>query len=250
MIVLVQKVQAALIACLFLLGCGPTDATKAGAIGSTSAGSDSSPDTLGAYKLTGNTSIVRDPSIVRQGGTYYSFSTDPPSSAPAGYLPVRCSVDKVAWQACGYVFSALPDWVKREVPSARGLWAPDISYFGGVYHLYYAASTLDSQVSAIGQATNATLDASSTDFRWVDRGEVLAYGATDAASTIKLWQNSPEHNILLLSPNFTQAGIGIDGLYWSMDMGSLNSTAIPSPPLPVTSIPTLQPTAVPTKVCR
>jgi arabinan endo-1,5-alpha-L-arabinosidase len=192
--VLVRKFQLALLASVFLLGCGlvgcgPTDAVSLAATGSTSSGSNGNPDTLSAYTLTGDTSIVRDPSIVRQGGTYYSFSTDPPSLAspspgPAGYLPVRCSVDKVAWQACGYVFSAMPEWVKRYVPLANGLWAPDISYFGGAYHLYYAASTLNSQISAIGLATNLTLDAASPDFKWVDRGEVLASTSGDDFNAI------------------------------------------------------------------
>jgi arabinan endo-1,5-alpha-L-arabinosidase len=147
-------------------------------------GSNSIPDTLGAYRLTGNTSIVRDPSIVRQGVTYYSFSTDTDSPGSTGFLPVRCSLDKVAWQACGYVFSAMPEWVRRYVPSATDLWAPDISYFDGAYHLYYAASTLNSQVSAIGQATNVTLDATSPEFKWVDRGEVLASVSGDDFNAI------------------------------------------------------------------
>lgn len=182
--VLVRKVQFALLASLLCTGCGPIDAVKLATSGSNSGGGNTNPDTLGAYTLTGSTSIVRDPSIVRQGGTYYSFSTDPPSPAPAGYLPVRCSVDKIAWQACGYVFGAMPQWVKRAVPLAKGLWAPDISYFGGAYHLYYAASTLNSQVSAIGYATNVTLDLTSADFKWVDRGEVLASASGDDFNAI------------------------------------------------------------------
>jgi arabinan endo-1,5-alpha-L-arabinosidase len=93
-------------------------------------------------------------------------------------------VDKVAWQACGYVFNAMPQWVKKAVPLANGLWAPDISYFGGAYHLYYAASILNSQISAIGYATNVTLDATSPDFKWVDRGEVLASASGDDFNAI------------------------------------------------------------------
>jgi arabinan endo-1,5-alpha-L-arabinosidase len=74
--------------------------------------------------------------------------------------------------------------VKKDIPLANGLWAPDISYFGGTYHLYYAASTLNSQVSAIGQATNVTLDADSPAFKWVDRGEVLASASGDDFNAI------------------------------------------------------------------
>ena len=60
---------------------------------------------------------------------------------------------------------------------ATNLWAPDISYFGGVYHLYYAASTFGSNKSCIGQATRAALDSGS----WADQGMVLCsnMGETD-----------------------------------------------------------------------
>ena len=70
----------------------------------------------------------------------------------------------------------MPDWAKTAT-GASNLWAPDISYFGGVYHLYYAASTFGKNVSCIGQATRAALDSGS----WADQGMVLCsnIGETD-----------------------------------------------------------------------
>ena len=57
------------------------------------------------------------------------------------------------------VFSSPPAWTTSAVPGFTGnFWAPDITYFNGLYHLYYAVSTFGSQVSAIGLATNPTLD--------------------------------------------------------------------------------------------
>lgn len=126
---------------------------------------------LSSYTLTGDTSPVHDPSVIRDGSTYYVFSTDGPNQA--GYIPIRCSTDRVSWKACGYVFSSLPSWISTAVPDATGIWAPDISYFNGAYHLYYAASSFGSQVSAIGLATNVTLDQASTDYKWVDQGPIL-----------------------------------------------------------------------------
>jgi arabinan endo-1,5-alpha-L-arabinosidase len=114
---------------------------------------------------------VHDPSITREGSTYYVFSTD--QSNQTGYIPIRCSTDTVSWTACGYVFSSLPSWISTAVPNATGIWAPDISYFNGAYHLYYAVSSFGSQVSAIGLATNVTLDQSSSSYRWVDQGIIL-----------------------------------------------------------------------------
>jgi arabinan endo-1,5-alpha-L-arabinosidase len=54
-----------------------------------------------------------------------------------------------------------------------GLWAPDISYFNGEYHLYYNGSMLGTQRTVIGLATNTTLDPADPGYKWIDRGLVL-----------------------------------------------------------------------------
>ena len=107
---------------------------------------------------------VHDPSIIKEGDTYYLFSTR------AG-IAIRCSKDMVQWRLCGDVFAHLPEWAVKEVPGLRGLWAPDISYFNGKYHLYYSVSTFGSNHSRIGLATNQTLDPASDKYRWIDQGE-------------------------------------------------------------------------------
>lgn len=53
------------------------------------------------------------------------------------------------------------------------MWAPDISYVNGVYHLYYAGSQGGKRNSVIGLATNTTLDPKSSSYKWVDQGLVL-----------------------------------------------------------------------------
>ncbi len=53
------------------------------------------------------------------------------------------------------------------------LWAPDISYFDGGYHLYYAFSVFGKNTSGVALLTNKTLNPSSPNFRWVDKGLVL-----------------------------------------------------------------------------
>ncbi len=114
---------------------------------------------------------MHDPSIIRDGSTYYVFSTDAPNQS--GHIPIRCSTDKLSWTACGYVFSSLPSWIPTAVPDATGIRAPDISYFNGAYQLYYAVSSFGSQVSAIGLATNVTLDQTSPNYKWVVQGLIL-----------------------------------------------------------------------------
>jgi len=115
---------------------------------------------------------VHDPAVVKEGKTYYLFSTR------AG-IAVRCSQDRVHWRLCGDVFAHLPGWAVADVPGVRGLWAPDVSVFDGRYHLYYSVSTFGSNRSSIGLVTNETLDPESDRFRWVDRGKVLGSSKSD-----------------------------------------------------------------------
>ncbi len=110
---------------------------------------------------------VHDPCLIKRGETYYVFST-------GRGIPVKSSRDLIRWDDAGRVFpDALPEWTRTAVPGVRTLWAPDISFFAGEYHLYYSVSTFGSQRSCIGLATNRTLDPASPDFRWVDRGKVV-----------------------------------------------------------------------------
>lgn len=124
--------------------------------------------------LRGDIVPVHDPSLVRRSdGTYVVFTTDLPFLHKSASLAQRCSSDLITWRSCGDAFAALPGWVQHEFPQVHGLWAPDISYFHGTYHLYYAASVFGTQNSAIGLATNVILDPSSPQYQWVDHGIVL-----------------------------------------------------------------------------
>jgi len=125
-----------------------------------------------AAELTGDIRNVHDPTVIEEAGRFYLFSTR------AG-LSVRCSDDLVRWRLCGDVFGHLPQWAVDEVPGLRGLWAPDISYFNGRYHLYYSASTFGSNRSAIGLATNLTLDLSGENYAWKDQGKVIGSTRSD-----------------------------------------------------------------------
>jgi arabinan endo-1,5-alpha-L-arabinosidase len=135
------------------------------------------------YEFTGDTSPVHDPSIIRQNSTYYMFSTDA-SSSQGGFIPIRCSTDKIAWSACGYIFTTLPSWIAGAVPQATEIWAPDVSYFNNSYHVFYAVSTFGSNVSAIGLVTNATLDSTDPNYSWVDQGLILQSSVSDNFNAI------------------------------------------------------------------
>jgi arabinan endo-1,5-alpha-L-arabinosidase len=145
-----------------------------------------------ALRLSGAFGGTHDPSIAFDHGTYYVFATGaayparpegtaPPSPddakapppAPIGQFPIRCSKDLHHWTRCGAVFPAIPEWIQQASPKTRELWAPDISYFDGLYHLYYAFSVFGKNTSGIALATNETLDPASSKYKWLDRGLVI-----------------------------------------------------------------------------
>ena len=134
-------------------------------------------------QLEGNISPVHDPSIIRQGDTYYVFSTDLGGGAGA-QIPWRFSPDLRKWEKGGYVFDALPNWAREAVPGTDAIWAPDVSYVNGRYLLYYACSTFGKNSSAIGLATNMTLDPKAPGFAWKDEGLVFQSGPADDFNAI------------------------------------------------------------------
>lgn len=45
-------------------------------------------------------------------------------------------------------------------------------------------------------------------------GEIVASGAYDAATAMRLWMLSPPHKEIMLDPRFDKAGIGYNDGYW------------------------------------
>ena len=135
-----------------------------------------------ALQLTGDYSGTHDPSIGREGNNYYVFAT---GHAPCGgQIAIRCSETLTNWKLCGHVFDEIPDWIRETSPGTKDLWAPDISYFNGQYHLYYAYSRFGVNTSGIALATNQTLDSKSPQYHWKDEGLVLRSVAHDDFNAI------------------------------------------------------------------
>jgi arabinan endo-1,5-alpha-L-arabinosidase len=107
---------------------------------------------------------AHDPAAYVQGSTIYLAATG---------LIAKTSTNLTTWNNAPTPL-ALPSWAATAT-GATNLWAPDISYFGGVYHLYYAASTFGSNKSCIGQATRADLASGS----WADQGQVLCSNVSE-----------------------------------------------------------------------
>jgi arabinan endo-1,5-alpha-L-arabinosidase len=105
--------------------------------------------------LSGNLG-AHDPAALLVSGTYYEFQTG---------LGSKTSTNVTSWTGGSRPFTA-PSWMTTSVPGVGDLWAPDISYFGGQYHLYFAGSTFGSNRSCIGHATRASMSSGS----WTDQG--------------------------------------------------------------------------------
>lgn len=110
---------------------------------------------------------VHDPVMIKQGDTYYLFST--------GWgIDVWSSKNRKEWKKEQQVFADAPKWAVDAIPGFKGhIWAPDIYFRNGQYYLYYSISAFGKNTSAIGVATNKTLDPASPDFKWTDHGKVL-----------------------------------------------------------------------------
>ncbi len=110
---------------------------------------------------------THDPVAIQCEGTWYLFCT--------GFgVHMFTSTDQVNWKFAGQVFDNPPQWAREQVPGYRGhTWAPDVFYRDGLYYLYYSCSSFGKNDSAIGVATNKTLNPDSPDYRWVDQGCVV-----------------------------------------------------------------------------
>ena len=135
-----------------------------------------------AIPVQGDVAGTHDPSIAREGNTWYVFATG--KTPQGGEFAVRCSEDLVHWRLCGQVFSGIPAWIHQRSPGTRELWAPDVSFVHGEFRLYYAYSLFGKNTSGIGLAVSKTLDPKSPGFGWIDKGLVLESHATDNFNAI------------------------------------------------------------------
>ena len=128
--------------------------------------------------LSGQTFIHDPSSIVKEGARFYIFATGPG-------IRTKSSPDLINWTPGNSVFDAPPAWTTNAVPGFNGyVWAPDIVRVNGKFFLYYSVSTWGKKTSAIGLATNVTLDDTATNFLWRDGGEVIHSTSQSAFNTI------------------------------------------------------------------
>jgi arabinan endo-1,5-alpha-L-arabinosidase len=80
----------------------------------------------------------------------------------------KSSADGLVWKD-----EPTPSWNRSLVPNNQGIWAPDGLYLNGQYLLYGSMWAADKS-SALVLLTSPTLDPSSPNYHWTDRGVVVA----------------------------------------------------------------------------
>ncbi len=122
---------------------------------------------------------VHDPSrIVKCKDEYWFFATGP------GVSSWR-SKDLVRWERGPRVFATPPVWSTNVTPRHRGyFWAPDVIHHDARYLVYYSVSQFGVNTSAIGLASNPTLDPADASYRWTDHGIVIQTWKTNDFNAI------------------------------------------------------------------
>lgn len=121
-----------------------------------------------AFAQSSDYPIAHDPVAAECDGRYYVFTT--------GFgISVMSSDDMKNWTREDPVFAKAPRWAAEAVPGFRGhIWAPDILYRDGMWYLYYSCSSFGKNSSAIGVATNRTLNPKSPEYKWTDHGQIIS----------------------------------------------------------------------------
>ena len=115
---------------------------------------------------------VRDPALILSKGTYYLFGT-------GKGIKIWSSTDLITWKVRPPVFSAAPGWTNTNIPGFNNdIWAPEVTFYKGQYYLFYSISKFGTNNSAIGFATNQTLDSKAANYKWVDYGMITQSGGT------------------------------------------------------------------------
>nr|WP_228122586.1 arabinan endo-1,5-alpha-L-arabinosidase [Saccharothrix syringae] len=124
-------------------------------------------------RVTGDVG-VHDPSFAKrpEGGYLVAHTGD--------NIALKTSTDRIAFRNAGQVFPNGAPWTTTYTNGSRNLWAPDLSYQNGRYHLYYSASSFGSNRSAIFLATSTTGAAGS----WTDQGLVVESRTSDNFNAI------------------------------------------------------------------
>lgn len=112
---------------------------------------------------------VHDPSVIKEGDTYYVYSTDAiykprgkkfnDDSVHVGNIQIRSSRDLVNWEFEGWALDSIPPEAVKHVrkhndgEGATNMWAPYVTKVNDEFRMYYSVSAFGTNSSYIGLAT-------------------------------------------------------------------------------------------------
>ncbi|MEU4562852.1 arabinan endo-1,5-alpha-L-arabinosidase [Actinoplanes sp. NPDC023936] len=123
--------------------------------------------------VTGST-FAHDPTMIKRPTGGYLLGYTSPG------IGLKTSADRTSFVDAGKAFPNGTPWADAYTAADKNLWAPDISYAGGKYLMYYSASTFGSSKSAIFLA-GSTTGAAGT---WTNYGKVVESTATSGYNAI------------------------------------------------------------------
>ena len=116
--------------------------------------------------------------MIKCGDEYWIFAT-------GRGIPSWHSRDLRNWSPGPRIFTNPPAWTTNRIVGNRGnFWAPDVCFQSNRFLLYYAVSIFGKNTSAIGLASNPTLDPDDPRYQWSDEGMVLQSGSEDTFNAI------------------------------------------------------------------
>lgn len=122
---------------------------------------------------------VHDPStVIGCDGEFWTYAT-------GDGIKTWHSTNLTDWFAAKPAFPTNPAWASSVAAVHRDyFWAPDIISVHGRYFLYYSVSSWGKNTSAIGLATNSTLNPDDVKYFWQDQGIVVRSYSTNEFNTI------------------------------------------------------------------
>lgn len=154
---------------------------------------------------------VHDPSIIKSGDYFYSYSTDVAYGATVHPgIQVRKSKDLIQWNFVGWVFGNLPTLGANFITQAGGspfqsLWAPYVIKVGNQFRLYYSLSSATPRLSVIGLATSNNAEGP-----WTEQGLVVTSRNDNTTQT-----NAIDPTVIVASggEHYMYYGSAWDGIY-------------------------------------
>jgi arabinan endo-1,5-alpha-L-arabinosidase len=139
-----------------------------------------------------------DPTVIRgqqaHDSSWYLYCTSDALDSTLGTdgkpvihnVPTFRSADMTSWKYVGDAFPTKPSWVA----ASGGVWAPEVTYQNGKYHLYYAAS--ETRLPGGGSAVGVAVSNGPTG-PWVDSGQPVVEPQTPPSATVgPRWEFDPE----------------------------------------------------------